>query len=123
MTDKVTVDNGGLTDYDVATDDRTEGQVQEVFTTGGTAIATGRYSATTTSASAVAARVRRAYVTILSLPTNTDTVDVGPSGVASGTDGFQLSPGASITLYTTAAIHADAQSGTQVLSYVEVYDT
>lgn len=121
MTDKVTIKDAADANVDIATDDRTEGQVQEVFTTGGTTIAVSRYSATTGSAEAVAARARRSYVTILSLPTNSDTVDIGPSGVASGS-GFQLLPGAAITLPTTAAIHADAASGTQVLAIVEAYD-
>lgn len=83
-------------------------------------VATDTVSVTTTSAQAIATRAGRISIDLLALPTNTANIDVGASGVASGS-GFPLAPGASISLSTTAAIHADAASGTQSLAYVEVY--
>jgi hypothetical protein len=89
---------------------------------GGAAVATditsGRVNVTTTSGSILAANTDRTSVTFVSLITNTAAVDIGPSGVASGS-GFLLNPGDAITIDSTAAIHADAASGTQVLSYIE----
>jgi hypothetical protein len=112
----------------VATDERTVAavtvHVQRVGEIGGQTIAADDVSVTTTSAEKVAARDTRKYVTILASPANTDTIYVGASGVDAATpaSGFRLDPGASITLYTTAAVHADATSGTQAAYYVEVYD-
>lgn len=109
----------------VASDERTIAaatvHVQRVGEIGSTSIASGTASVTTTSGQAVAARDTRKRIVLLSIVTNTANIDVGPSGVASGS-GFPLRPGESVTLYTTAAIHADAASGTQTLAYVEEYD-
>lgn len=124
MADNFTAQEGA-TGKEVATDERTIGavtvDVQRVTDTGGTSIAAGLVSVTTTSGSAVAARDTRKRVVLLALAANTGNIDVGPSGVASGS-GFPLAPGASVTLHTTAAIHADASTGTQSLAYVEEYD-
>ncbi len=110
----------------VSTDQRTIGgdtqEVQRVNDIGGSALASGRANVTTTAGAAIAARDTRKRVVLLALPTNTDIIDVGDSGVSSGS-GFPLYPGASLTLHTTAAIYADAASGTQVLAYVEEYDS
>lgn len=94
--------------------------LQRYLNTGGSTIASGRASVTVTSGEAVAARETRHHVVLYALPTNTADIDVGPSGVASGS-GFPMAPGATMTLETTAAIHADAASGTQTLAYIEVY--
>jgi hypothetical protein len=123
MADNVAITAGSGTT--VATDERTIGgtaaHVQRVDEQGSQTIAVGVASVTTTSGSAVAARDTRKRVVLLALPANTANIDVGASGVASGS-GFPLAPGASVTLYTTAAIHADAASGTQSLAYVEEFD-
>ena len=73
----------------------------------------------------VAARETRKTVTILASPGNTDDIYVGASGVDAATpaNGFRLIPGAAITIPTTAAIHADAVSGTQTAYYIESYDS
>ena len=115
------VDNVAEADYTVKTQDRSGFHLQEVLPTGAESIAVGVVSVTTTSASAVAARADRQRVVLLALASNTANIDVGPSGVASGS-GYPLAPGASVTLHTVAAIHADAASGTQSLAYVEEYD-
>jgi hypothetical protein len=57
----------------------------------------------------------------LSVKTNTATIDVGDTSVASGSD-FPLDPGDSIYLPTEDAIWADAASGTQTLAYIEYFD-
>lgn len=126
MADNVAVTAGSGTN--IASDERTIAsttvQVQRVTDTGGTSVAADDVSVTTTAGSAVSARETRKYVTILAADTNTDTIFVGASGVDAATpaNGFPLRPGASITLATTAAVHADAVSGTQTLYYIEVYD-
>ena len=118
MADNVAVTAGAGTT--IATDDRgAVGHVQRVVDQGGSVIASGRASVTTTSGSALAANTTRKYVIFYNL--GSDVVDIGPSGVASGS-GFPLYPGESVTLYTTAAIHMDAASGTQSVAYIEVSD-
>lgn len=126
MADNVAVTAGSGTN--IATDERsiasTTVHVQRVDEQGGQTIAADDVSVTVTSGSMIAARETRKYATILASPANTDTIYVGASGVDAATpaSGFRLDPGASLTLYTTAAIHADATSGTQTAYYVEVYD-
>lgn len=119
MADNVAVTAGSGTT--LATQDRGGVHFQQVIDTGAESIAVGVASVTTTSGQAVATRANRKRIILLALESNTDNLDVGPSGVAEGA-GFPLSPGASVTLYTTAAIHADAGSGTQSLAYCEEYD-
>lgn len=124
MADGVAITAGAGTT--IHTDERTinsvSGHVQRVNEQGSTAVAVGTASVTTTSGSAVAARETRKRVVLISLASNSANMTVGPSGVASGT-GPTLAPGASVTLRTTAAIHADAASGTQSLEYIEEYDS
>jgi hypothetical protein len=123
MADNIPITAGSGTN--VATDERSIGgstvHVQRVMETGGAAWAVGVASVTTTSASAIAARETRKYATVLALPANNGNIDIGPSGVASGS-GFPLVPGAATDVATTAAIHADASTGTQSLAYEEFYD-
>lgn len=123
MADNVTITEG--TGTEIASDERTINsvavQIQRVDEIGSSSIASGVASVTTTSGSAVAARETRKRVILLALPSNTANIDVGPSGVASGS-GFPLAPGASVTIHTAAVIHADAASGTQSLAYIEEYD-
>lgn len=123
MADNFTATEDG-SGKEIATDERSIGgvtvDVQRVEVLGATTIAQGSASVTTTSGSAVAARETRKRVVLIAAAANTANIDVGASGVASGS-GFPLEPGASVTLYTTAAIHADAASGTQTLFYVEEY--
>ena len=119
MADDVQVTAGSGTA--MATQDRSSRHFQQVIPAGGDTIASGRVSITTTAGEAIAARANREYVILLALPSNTDTIDVGDTGTASGSD-FPLLPGASITIPTEDAIWADAASGTQVLAYIEVYD-
>ena len=123
MADNVAVTAGSGTN--IATDERTIAattvHVQRVDEIGASTIVSAVASVTTTSGEEVAARDTRKRITLLALPTNTANIDIGASGVASGS-GFPLAPGAAVTLYTTAAIHADATSGTQSLAYIEEYD-
>lgn len=126
MADNVPVTAGSGTN--IAADERTIAattvQVQRVTTIGSTNIAADDVSVTTTSGSIIAARDTRTYVDIVASPDNTAAIYVGASGVDAATPsgGVRLDPGAGITLYTTAAIHADAVSGTQTAYYVEAYD-
>lgn len=123
MADNVAVTAGSGTN--IASDERTINsvtvQIQRVSEIGASSITSGRVSVTTTAGSAIAARETRKRVVIMALPSNTADVEIGDSGVAAGSD-FPLAPGASITLYTTAAIYADAVSGTQSLAYIEESD-
>lgn len=119
MADNVAITAGSGTT--VATEDRSGVHFQRVVDTGADTIASGRVSVTTTSGEAVAARAKRKRLILLALASNTATIDIGPSGVASGS-GFPMDPGTSVTLQTTAALHADAASGTQSLAYIEEYD-
>lgn len=106
----------------VATDDRSSVHFPRVIDTGAELLASGRVSVTTTSGEAVAARSLRRGLYLYAPTTNTATIDIGPSGVASGS-GFPLVPGMAVTLAFAGSLHADAASGTQVLCYIEEYDT
>jgi hypothetical protein len=122
MADNVTVVDEAA-GVEVATDERTIGgitvHVQRAYEMGGTSIATGQEDVTTTSAEKVAARDTRKYVTIVNH--GTDDFWIGPSGV-SITTGLKIPPGASATIYTTAAVHADAEATlTDAFHYVEVF--
>lgn len=125
--DKVTVDNGALTDYDVATDTRTinsvSEEVQRVVDQGSTAVATAQTNISSTAATLIAARETRKHVTI----TNRQLapIFVGPATVTAA-NGFQIDPGASLTIYTTAllqAITSAASGATEKVHTVEVYDS
>lgn len=122
MADNVAITAGSGTN--VATDERTIASttvhVQRVSEIGSTSIATGQASCSSTGGSKVSARETRKRVVLYNHGAN--TVFVGASGVAT-TDGLRLDAGSSVTLYTTAAIHAVcATSETATLGYVEEYD-
>lgn len=125
MADNVLVTAGSTTT--IATDERTLAStavhIQRVAPIGGSSVAANDVSVTTTSGEVVAARETRLSLTILASPGNTDDIYVGASGVNAATpaDGFRLAPGAAIDIPTTAAIHADAVSGTQTIYYVETW--
>lgn len=123
MADNVAITAGSGTT--IGTDERSINSVnvhvQRMDEQGGTSWATGVASVTTTSGSALAARDTRKRATLLALAANTANIDVGPSGVASGS-GFPLGPGETLDVPFTGAIHADAASGTQTLAYSETYD-
>ncbi len=111
----------------VAADEKSIGgntvKIQRVVELGGTSFAANDVSVTTTSGEVVAARETRQSLTILASPDNTDDIYVGASGVNAATpaDGFRLIPGAAIDIPTTAAVHADAVSGTQAIYYLETW--
>lgn len=123
MADNVAITAGSGTI--VGTDERTINSVavhvQRVVDQGASAVASGQTTVTTTSAQKVAARDTRKSVTIRADDANTANVYVGASGV-SDTTGYELIPGAEITLETTAAIHCDTTTGTQNIQYEEEYD-
>lgn len=127
MADNIAVTAGAGTN--VATDERTIAattvHVQRVGPIGGTSVAANDVSVSTTSGEVVAARDTRMTLTILASSGNTADVYVGASGVDGATpaDGFRLQPGAAIDIPTTAAVHADAASGTQTIYYIETYAT
>jgi hypothetical protein len=119
MADDVAVTAGSGTA--IATQDRSARHFQQVIPAGADTIASGEVSVTTTAAEAIAARSNRVGVQLLALPSNTATIDVGDTSVASGSD-FPLEPGASLWMPTEDAIWADAASGTQTLAYIEYFD-
>lgn len=127
MADNVAITAG--TGTQVAADERTIAtvavKVQRVIDQGGTAIAADDVSVTTTAAQAVAARETRKSVVIYASPDNSADVYIGASGVDAATpaNGIRLVAGASLALETTAAIYADAVSGTQTIYFVEEYDS
>lgn len=121
MADNVPITAGSGTT--VGTDERTINgtavQVQRVDEQGGTAMANGQVTPTTTAATLVAARDTRKVVTLV----NHGSVDVY-IGIATVTtsNGLKLPPGASIDLKTTALIQAITASGTGAIHYAEIYD-
>lgn len=125
MADNITVDNGGLTDYVPATDERTIAaatvHIQRVGEIGCATLANGQVTPTTTAATLVAARDTRKRL-ILS---NNGSVDcwVGIATVTTA-NGFRLPAGSTLTLYTVALIQAIIASGTMVggVHYIEEYD-
>lgn len=127
MADNVTVDNGGLTDYTPATDERTINAVavhiQRVGEIGSSAIATSQVTPTSTAATLIAARETRKRV-ILTNRGNTDCW-VGPATVTSS-NGHILPAGYSLTLYTTALVQAIIGAGltmTGAVHILEEYDS
>jgi hypothetical protein len=107
----------------IATDERTiSGQtvhVQRMTEIASTAIVTGQVSIGTTGAQIVGARDTRRRIVLV----NDGSADafVGGAGVTTAT-GVRLAPGASMTLQTTAAVHAVTASGTTPVHYWEEYD-
>jgi hypothetical protein len=129
VADGVQVDNAGLTDYDVHTDERSIGgatkHVQRVGEIGNTALANGQVNISSTAATIAAARETRKSLLII----NQQTVPVW-IGVATVTsaNGVRLDPGASIVLTTTALVQgitsaAYTGSGDALVQYVETYDS
>jgi len=130
VADNVTVDNGALTDYAPATDERTIAavavHVQRMGEIGNTSGASAQTTVTNSSTSIVAARETRKSATLLNLQTVAVYVDV--SGGTATTSHFRLDPGASITVRTTAAITgitsaAYTASGDAKIHSFETFDT
>lgn len=87
---------------------------------GGTTIATGQVTLSTSSGTVCAASTGRRVVTMR----NTDasiSVYLGATGVTTST-GYLVKAGESLTLTTTATIAGVAASGSPVVCYVEVRD-
>lgn len=124
MPDVVTVDNGALTDYPVATDTRTIGgqsvEVQRVGEIGSVNIATSQVAVTTTAATLVALRDTRKRVLIRN-NANRD-IWVGPATVTVN-NGFRVYVNQALVLYTIALIQA-ITDGTMVgdIDIIEEYD-
>lgn len=121
MADNVAITAGSGTT--VGTDERTINsvavQVQRVDEQGSTAIASGQVAPTTTAGTLIAARDTRKRVVLV----NHGTVDVyvGPATVTTS-NGLKITPGAALTVSTTALIQAITASGTGAVHYVEEYD-
>ena len=125
MADNVALTAGSGTT--VGTDERTINsvavQVQRVVDQGATAIATGQVNCSNASATLLAARDTRKRVTFVNR--QNAAVFVGLTGLTTA-NGFQLDPGASITMHTTAgifAITAAASGAGEKVHYWEEYDT
>ena len=121
MADNVAITAGAGTT--VATDERTIAaatvHIQRVGEIGSSTLANGQVAPTTTAATLLAARDSRKRVVFV----NRGTVNVF-IGIATVTtaNGIQLSPGDSLTLYTTALTQAITASGTGAIHYIEEYD-
>lgn len=86
-----------------------------------TTILTGQVTVTTSATPIVASRAGRSSVVIINV-TGTSSVFVGPSGVT--TSNGQVIPGAlgaGVSIDGSAAIFGIVSSGTQVVSYMEIY--
>jgi hypothetical protein len=125
MADNVAVTAGSGTT--IATDERTinsvAAQVQRVDEQGSTAIASGQTNVTNSAATLIAARDTRKRVIFVNR--QLAAVFVGPATVTTA-NGFQIDPGASLTLYTTALIQgitAAASGATEYVHSVEEYDS
>lgn len=117
MADDVILPGTGVV---VGADDRSGVLMQRIVGIGTTSIAVAQAACTSTGGSKVSTRATRHRLILLNLGPN--AVYVGPSGVATS-DGFKLAVGASVTLLTTAALHAVcATSETATLNSIEEYD-
>lgn len=126
MADNVTL-NAASGTFDAATDNRTIAsasvQVQRVDEQGGTAVTSAQTNISSTAATLIAARETRKYVTILNR--QLASIFVGPATVTAA-NGFQIDPGGSLTVYTTALIQgitSAASAGTEKVHTIEVYDS
>lgn len=129
MADNVTVDNGALTDYVVASDERTIAatavEVQRVAPLGAPLIANGHVTVSSTAGNIVASRDTRHRVVIVNY--QTVPIYVGVATVTTST-GLRLDSGASLTLYTTAAVQGitsaayTAAGEDDKVHYIEEYD-
>jgi len=125
MADNVAITAGSGTT--VGTDERTINsvavQIQRVNDIGGSAIANGQVNISNSAATLLAARETRKRVTFVNrMPV---PVFIGVATVTTA-NGFQLDPGAAITLHTTALIQgitAAATAGTVYVHYLEEFDS
>jgi hypothetical protein len=125
MADNVAITAGAGTT--VGTDERTINavavQIQRVNDIGGSTLANGQVNISNAAATLLAARDTRKRVTFVNrMPV---AVFIGIATVTTA-NGFQLDPGASITLHTTALIQgitAAATAGTVYVHYIEEYDS
>jgi hypothetical protein len=125
LADNVAVTAGSGTT--IGTDERSINsvtvQVQRVDEQGSTAIDAAQTNVTNSAATLVAARDTRKRVVIVNR--QVAAIFVGEATVTTA-NGFQIDPGASLTLYTTAliqAITAAASGGTEKVHTIEEYDT
>lgn len=122
MADVVAITAG--TGTNISTDERTINSVaqhiQRTTEVGASAIANGQVAPTNSAATLLAARETRRSMTFLN--TGTVTVWVGIATVTTA-NGFQLDPGASLTIESTALVQAITAAGTGEVSYIEVYDS
>lgn len=121
MADNVNITAGSGTA--IGTDERTINaspvHIQRVIDQGATAIATGQAAPTSTAANIVAVRDTRKRLVLV----NHGSVDVfvGPATVTTA-NGLKITPGASLVLYTTAAVQGITAATTGAIHYVEEYD-
>jgi hypothetical protein len=88
---------------------------------GGASYATGQVSVTGTATALVAVRGSRRALLIVQH--GTTAVYIGGPGVATSTGVLLVgSEGSSMSVPTTGAVYGIVASGTQVVSYMEVYD-
>lgn len=88
---------------------------------GGASMDTNQVSITTSATLIVAARTTRRSVTVTNL--GTTAIYIGPSGVTTTTGSLLIgTAGAAISIPTTAAVYGIVSSGTQSVSYIEVYN-
>lgn len=87
----------------------------------GASIANGQVSVTTSSTQVVAARATRKAVRITNL--GTTDVFIGVTGVTTTTGDLLVgTKGASVTIFTSAAVFAVVGTGTQSVSFMEEYN-
>lgn len=127
MADNVTVDNGALTDYTPATDERTiDGtavQVQRVTRHGEPNLTAGQVTVTNSNTAICAANDNRSGIVIV----NRQTVAVWIDDASATTSAFRLDPGDSVFLPTSAVINgitaaAYSASGDAKVHYIELHD-
>lgn len=127
MADNVAITAGSGTT--IGTDERTINstavQVQRVVDQGSTTIANAHVAVTNSATSIAAARDTRKRVVIINY--QTVPIYVGAATVTTSA-GFRLDPGASLTLYTTAAVQGITSAAYTAVGeddkvhYVEEYD-
>lgn len=67
----------------------------------------------------IAANLSRRKLTLQAPTTNTDSVNIGPTGQVSAIRGLELAPGESLEFVTTAAVYGWAVSGSQDVQVLE----
>jgi hypothetical protein len=124
MADNVAITAGSGTN--ISSDERTINsvtvQVQRVNDIGAATLANGQVNISNSAVTLLAARETRKRVTFVNrMPV---AVFIGIATVTTA-NGFQLDPGAAITLHTTALIQgitSAATAGTVYVHYIEEYD-